>query len=292
MKPTSRRQFIHTAGKMTGLAIAAAYIPADLLAAAKASAMPLGFQTWTVKDKLGQDLPGTLKTMAGMGYQSLELCSPGGYAQIGFGWLAKMKNAEVKKIIEDAGLVCHSSHFGFAEFTDEQKLNEAIQFAQEIGLTQMILSTFWLPQKATLDDYRAAADKLNTAAEKIKAAGMQAGFHNHDFEFHKIDDQLIYDVLLERLDKDLVKLQFQTQVITLGYKAADYFRNYPGRFISSHLSDWTSEKKEVPVGQGIIDWNEFFVAAKTSGGVQNIFVEMAFPTFEASAKFLRQRQLV
>ena len=50
-------------------------------------------------------------------------------------------------------------------------------------LTQMICSTFWLPKTATLSDYQAAADKLNKAAEKIKQAGMQAGFHNHEFEF-------------------------------------------------------------------------------------------------------------
>jgi len=72
-------------------------------------------------------------------------------------------------------------------------------------------------------------------------------------------------------DPDLVKMQFQTEVINLGYKAADYFKKYPGRFISSHLSDWTADKKEVPVGQGVIDWKEFFAAAKT-GGVKSILV--------------------
>lgn len=68
-------------------------------------------------------------------------------------------------------------------------------------------------------------------------------------------------------------MQFQTEVINLGYKAADYFKKYPGRFISSHLSDWTAEKEEVPIGQGIIDWKTFFALAKT-GGVKNFFIEM------------------
>ena len=52
---------------------------------------------------------------------------------------------------------------------------------------------------------------------------MQAGFHNHDFEFSMLDGQLIYDALLNRFDPDLVKMQFQTEVINLGYKAADLF---------------------------------------------------------------------
>jgi sugar phosphate isomerase/epimerase len=114
---------------------------------------------------------------------------------------------------------------------------------------------------------------------------MQAGFHNHDFEFAQLDGQLIYDALMKRFDPDLVKMQFQTEVINLGYKAADYFNKYPGRFISSHLSDWTADKKQVPVGQGVIDWKEFFAAAKT-GGVKNFFVEMDLNNLKDSATYI------
>ena len=131
------------------------------------------------------------------------------------------------------------------------------------------------------------ADKLNKAAEKIKQAGMQTGFHNHEFEFATLEGRLIYDALMERFDPGLVKMQFQTEVINLGYKAADYFKKYPGRFVSSHLSDWTAGKKEVPVGEGIIDWKEFFAAAKT-GGVKNIFVEMSLPNLKGSASNIRK----
>ena len=116
---------------------------------------------------------------------------------------------------------------------------------------------------------------------------MQAGFHNHSTEFGKLDDQLIYDALLGRLDGNLVKMQFQTEVINLGYKASDYFKKYPGRFSSSHLSDWTADKKQVPVGQGIIDWKEFFATAKTAG-VKTYFVEMDLDKFQDSARFIRE----
>ena len=114
---------------------------------------------------------------------------------------------------------------------------------------------------------------------------MTTGYHNHEMEFSQSDGQLIYDALLARFDAKLVKMQFQTEVINLGYKAADYFEKYPGRFISSHLSDWTADKKEVPIGQGVIDWRQFFKAAKT-GGVKNFFVEMKFETFADSEKYL------
>jgi sugar phosphate isomerase/epimerase len=87
------------------------------------------------------------------------------------------------------------------------------------------------------------------------------------------------------LDGDLVKMQFQTEVINLGYKGPTYFNKYPGRFISAHLSDWTADKKQVPIGQGVIDWKEFFAAAKT-GGIKNFFVEMNFENFKDSAPYI------
>ena len=146
---------------------------------------------------------------------------------------------------------------------------------------------FLASEGATLKDYQDAADKLNKSAEKIKKGGMQAGFHNHEFEFNMLEGQLIYDALMARFDADLVKMQFQTEVINLGYKAADYFKKYPGRFVSSHLSDWTTDKKEVPIGQGVIDWKEFFAAAKT-GGVKNFFVEMAPDKFKDSANYIHK----
>ncbi len=257
----------------------------NLLRAAHTVKMPLGFQSFPIRDMMGKDFLGTLKTMAGFGYKFVEMCSPVGYKDIGFGFAAKMTTADIKKTIHDSGLDCHSCHFGKAELTPE-KIDASIQFAHDLGLTQMICSTFWLPKTATLKDYYDDADKLNKAAEKIKAAGMVTGFHNHDMEFVMLEGQLIYDALMSHFDASLIKMQFQTEVIQLGYKASTYFNKYPGRFISSHLSDWTADKKQVPVGQGIIDWKEFFAAAKT-GGVKNIFVEMDFNTFEASAKYLK-----
>ena len=81
-------------------------------------------------------------------------------------------------------------------------------------------------------------------------------------------------------------MQFQVAVADIGYKAADYFRNHPGRFISAHLSDYSKElEKQVPVGEGIVDWDDFFKAAKV-GGVENFFVEMAPETFRPSADYL------
>lgn len=284
MNNINRRSFIKKTSMSLGAAVALTQLPKELFAAAANNDMPIGFQSWTVKEMLGKDFTGTLKTMSDMGYKLIELCSPKGYVDSGFGFLTKMQTADIKKTINDAGLECPSCHFGFDEF-DDGKIDDSIQFAHNMGLKQMICSSFDLPKTATLDDYLTASDKINKAAQKIKAAGMQTGYHNHETEFTQLDGQLVYDALMQRLNADLVKMQFQTEVINLGYKAADYFNKYPGRFISSHLSDWTADKKEVPVGQGVIDWKEFFKAAKKTG-VKNYFVEMNFDKFKDSIAYM------
>jgi len=277
----NRRQFTK---KTITAAAALAFYRTTALATSKYKNIPLGFQSWPIKDMLGKDFPGTLKTMSGMGYKLIELCSPVGYKTIGFGFLSGMPTAEIKKTIRDAGLHCPSCHFGFSEFSMEN-IDKSIEFAKAMGLSQMICSTFGLPNNATLGDYQKAVDTLNTAAYKVKEAGMITGYHNHDMEFARLDNGLIYDALMARFNKELVKMQFQTEVINLGYKASTYFEKYPGRFISAHLSDWTADKKQVPIGQGVIDWPAFFAAAKT-GGVKNYFVEMKFDTFAPSEKYI------
>jgi len=286
MKKINRRKFIGQGAIGLG-AVALSQMPMQLYAQTflKAIKQPVGFQVYPIREMLVKDFAGTLKMMAGLGYQVVEMCSPPGYLSSGFGPLADMKAPDMKRIINDAGLTCPSCHFTFGEL--DTKLDDRIEFAQQLGLSQMICSSFWLPNAKSLDEYYGPLDKLNKAAEKIKKAGMETGFHNHDMEFKELDGKLIYDVLMSRFNPDLIKMQFQTQVITLGFKASTYFTKYPGRFISAHLSDWTADKKQVPIGQGIIDWKEFFVAAE-KGGVKNFFVEMDLDTFKDSASYIKE----
>ncbi len=272
MNNLTRREFIHKGA--AGLALTSTLMPSWLQAHGSSAMVkgPIGFQSWIIREELAKDFPGTLKRMAGLGYQSLEMCSPPGYAKYGFGPLQNLKAKEMKGIINGAGMTCVSSHYGFDELKNNGQ--ERIDFAKELGLTQMILSAFGLPDNATLSDWKRSADELNKIGELGKKNGIQIGYHNHNMEFEKLEGQLIYDVLLQQLDPALIKMQFQVWVIIAGYEAADYFRKYPGRFISAHLSDWTGTGEEyATLGQGKVDWKEFFDAAKT-GGLKNFFVEM------------------
>ena len=280
----TRRNFIKAGGAALGsVALLNTFLP-EAMAADSKQKLAFGFQTWTLRDELGNDFSGTLKKMAALGYSEVEMCSPLGYTGTPFEKFNKLSGTELRKMIEDTGLKCTSSHYGMGELRDH--LDNRIEWAQQMGMKQMICSSLWLPDGASVDDYRKGCDELNTIGRKVQAAGLQFGFHNHHMEFEKRGDELIYDAMLERLDPVLVKMQFQVAVVNIGYKAADYFRKYPGRFISAHLADWSPTKKEqVAIGQGIVDWKDFF-AASVVGGVKNIFVEMDPPTFKESAEFL------
>jgi sugar phosphate isomerase/epimerase len=280
----SRRNFIKISGAALGGAALISHLPLSSFGSVKNAPKSFGFQVWTIRERLIADFPGTLKMMAMLGYKEVEMCSPLGYSNAGFEPLHRMSGKEMKKIVEDSGLKCTSSHFNMGELRDH--LDNRIEWAKDLGMKQMIASSFWLPKDASVDDYRRAADELNAIGEKTKKAGLQMGFHNHHMEFEKRGNELIYDALLEQLDPKLVKMQFQVAVIDIGYKAADYFRKHPGRFISAHLADYCNVKeKQVPIGQGIVDWGELFQAAK-KGGVKNFYVEMAPETFKPSAEYL------
>ncbi len=277
----TRRDFIRS----TMLAAGATALGQPALSSrASPLGVPIGFQSWVVRELLAKDFEGTLRRVAGLGYQTVEMCSPPDYVDSGFGPLARLKAPEMRRIIQDAGLRCESCHYPFKGL--KENLSERIAFAQELGLKQMVISSFWLKPDAKLADWLRQCAEANQAGEKVQKEGLQLGFHNHHFEFQQLEGKLIYDALMGELDPKLVKMQFQVAVISAGFEAATYFNKYPGRFISAHLADWSAtEKKAVPLGQGVVDWKKLFAAAKT-GGVKNYFVEMDFPTLKPSCAYL------
>lgn len=276
----SRRKFL--------AASAAASVIAPLALRADPLGLPIGCQLWPFRKMIGENFEGTLAQLAGMGFKRVEMCSPFSYPE-GFGPLSTRKTADLRHAIEAAGLGCESCHFGLKELRNN--LDERIGWARDMGLKQMVLSTFGSKSGAPLSDWVSAAQELNPIAAKVQQAGLQMGFHNHNFEFQKIDGVLIYDKLLETFDPSLVKMQFQVAVVGLGYQAADYLTKYPGRFLSLHLQDWSpAEKKEVAIGQGVVDWKRLFEAARTAG-VKNYFVEVSVEDMKPSAEFLHGLQV-
>jgi sugar phosphate isomerase/epimerase len=250
-----------------------------------------------------KDLPAFAKTMADIGVTRLELCSPIGYAR-DFESLAN--GSEVQKILADHGLKAESSHFSMGELRKTQE--KSIEWAKEIGITQMITATLGDGNggnSPTLDQVKRAADEYNKIAAVAAKAGMQQGLHNEGFEISMVDGKRTYDLLFDLLDPKLVKFQFQMSTITAGLVAADYFTKYPGRFSSMHLQDIDmnapipppsqkgakagrrgGRRPQVAVGKGTIDWVKTFTAAKEAG-VTSYFVEQSWDLTQQSVAFLK-----
>jgi sugar phosphate isomerase/epimerase len=287
MSKLSRRAFIMnaaTSAAAVGFLSAAAFeLHANPLG------LPIGCQTWPVREGIAKDFPGTIKELAAAGFQNIELCSPVGYDGSGFGGLAKYKGSELRKMLNDWGVECISSHFGIEELKKDQA--GRIAWAQDLGLKQMLVASLGGPKHPTMDDVKRAADEYNKMGEKAATAGIRQGLHNEGFESSTVEGKRTYDILIGLLDPQFVNFQFQVSTISEGFDAADYFVKYPGRFFSMHVQGWSAAAKKImPVGQDTLDWKKIFTAART-GGVKNYFVEMNLDMMKASVPYLRNLQV-
>jgi sugar phosphate isomerase/epimerase len=283
MRAISRRDFFGNSAAAALLSACALELKADPLG------LPIGCQTWPVQKLIAQDFPGTIKQLADAGFQTIELCSPVGYAEYGFGGLAKYKGAELRKILGDHGVKCESSHFGIKEL--RENLAGRIAWAKDVGLTQMLVPSLEGPRHPTMDDVKRAVDEYSKMAEQEAKANITCGLHNENFEVSMVNGRRVYDIMLELFDPKLVKFQFQVSEIQHGYDAAEYFTKYPGRFISMHVQGWSTKTKKITaVGQDSLDWKKIFTAAKT-GGIRNYFVEMDLNLMKASVPYLRSLQV-
>jgi sugar phosphate isomerase/epimerase len=264
--------------------------------------LPIGSQTYPHRQRIKDgDFAGLCKDMAALGVGSLELCSPG-YAE--FASLADAK--QTRKIMEDHGLICPSSHFTLDELRTKQ--DQVIAWAKDIGMTQMGTASLDGPVQngvTTMDAVKKAADEYNKIGETAAQAGIQQFLHDERFEMSKVDGRLTYEVLLELLDPKLVKMQFQMSAMRVVGDPVMYFTKYPGRFISIHLQGVDlnaplpgpggrpgagagrgGRGAGLAVGKDSLDWAKIFAAAKT-GGVKNYFLEQNWDLTVQGAAYLK-----
>ncbi|MFN7994141.1 MAG: sugar phosphate isomerase/epimerase [Bryobacteraceae bacterium] len=290
MLSISRREFFRTSAVgATAVGCLSGTLQANPLG------LPIGSQTYYHRQRIKNgDFAGLCRDMAAAGIGEIELCSPG-YSE--FAGLSDGK--QTRKIIEDAGLKCPSSHFTLGEF--RKKLDQSIAWAKEIGMTQ--IGTATLSGKVqngatTMDVVKRAADEYNKIAETSSKAGLQQFLHDEGFEMAKVDGRLVYQVLLELLDPNLVKMQFQMSAMPAVGDPVMYFDKYPGRFISMHLqgvmlpppaessAGHGHGAPPVAVGKDSVDWHKVFAAART-GGVKNYFVEQPWDVTVQSVNYLK-----
>ncbi len=294
MAGVSRRTFLkRAAADAAGIALVPA---AGRMLRANPLGIPIGSQTYPHRQRIKDgDFAGLCRDLAALGIVNLELCSPG-YGE--FATLADGK--QTRRILEDQGLKCPSSHFSLGELRKGQQ--QAIAWAHDIGMTQM--GTASLDGRVrggvtTMDEVKRAADEYNRIAENAAQAGIQQFLHDEDFEMSKVDGRLTYQVLLELLDPKLVKMQFQMSSMPVVGDPVMYFTKYPGRFISMHLqgvelaqpgtasNPGEAGRRQVAVGHDSLDWPKIFRAAGT-GGVKNYFLEQNWDLTVQGAAYLKQ----
>jgi sugar phosphate isomerase/epimerase len=280
MRIVSRRQFVATSvlGLFSARGFAAPAVKTN-------QEFTPGCQIFGVRHQLVADFDGTLKQLYEAGYRVIEYCSPPGFTweKAGLAPLTKLTAKETRNRIEAAGLRAVSCHYQYPEL--KQHLDDRIEFAKELGLEHMVVATMGRPE--TLDGWMERADDLNRFGEKVKQAGMQLGFHNHGQEWQEIDGVLVFDALTKRFDPKLVNWQFHLQNPTSGRDPIEILEEYAGRVLSLHIMDY-SETSEgaVPVGQGSVEWEKLFAAARASD-VEYYFVEMDMDALKASGRFLK-----
>jgi sugar phosphate isomerase/epimerase len=155
----------------------------------------------------------------------------------------------MKQACEDLGMKLSSGHVHI-----DEKWATTMEEAVESGQTYLICST--MPTIGqTVDNYKKVAAAFNKAGEQCKKLGLKFGYHNHDYEFESQNGNVLYDVLLNNTETDLVHMELDLGwVVVSGNDPLDYFKKYPGRFPLWHLKDMDIAKKHsVEFGKGQLD---------------------------------------
>jgi sugar phosphate isomerase/epimerase len=272
--PLDRRSFLGSAALLGGAAMlpGCAATGSNAIAAKEGGRAlgKIGLQLYTIRDIFKADPLGTLKKMADIGYSYIE------YADMPD---LPIKHAEFRKAAADVGLSVPSGIYDNKEwFTDTQML---LDRAESMGNKYVCNS--WIDQhQRSLSDILKQAEGFNKIGEAAAKRGMKYIYHNHEFEFAKLDgEDTMFDVLAKNTDPQFANFELDMGwAYKGGADSAAIMQKYPGRIKTTHVKDFTSEGKMVDVGDGVIEWGRIFAHADT-GGVEYHFVEHDEPTAPA-----------
>lgn len=219
----------------------------------------IGVQLYTVRDLMKADMPGTLRSIAEIGYPEVEFA----------GYFDREPRA-VRDMLDQLRLRAPSAHVPL----DVMRANAAgaITAAEVIGHRYLIVP--WLQAPKTIDAWRGLATEFNRFGTACRERGVQFAYHNHEFEFTPIAGTLPYDVLLQECDPELVKMELDLfWAVKGGQDPVAYFEKHPGRFPLVHVKDMrdlAGAQEMVDVGAGDIDFRRIFAKADQAGLVHYV----------------------
>jgi sugar phosphate isomerase/epimerase len=264
---TSRRTFLAQAGiAATGMVLAPSLLSAK-------SVNGVGIQLYSLRDQLPKDPKGVIAKIAKAGYKEVETF---GYSANNGFWGLSAK--EFSAVLKANGLKTPSGHYGMDEFFGTGKMevfNSYIEAAHATGQTYIVVPSLNHDFIKTAADFNSIADKLNKAAAICKKNGLKLGYHNHNFEWEKVEGTTFYDTILAKTDPTLVSMEMDIYwVVRAGHNPIDIFKKHPGRFAMVHIKDMDKANHELntEIGSGTIDFKTILAKAKLAG-IKHYIVE-------------------
>jgi sugar phosphate isomerase/epimerase len=254
----------HTLSRRSFIAISAT-LPWALQARASTS-IPIGLELYSVREGLKKDPEATVRAVAQMGYQCVEFYAP--Y----FEW-SEAQTKQTRKLLDDLGIRCYSTH-NDSTYLSAENISKARDMNMILGCKYVVTaSSKPIPG---LDGWKAIADSLNLAADRLESSGLKAGYHNHQTEFTAIEGHRPMEILAKNT-KPSVMLQLDVGTcLEAGADPVAWIRANPGRIHSLHLKDWSSDATKgytVLFGEGSADWKNILAAAESVGGVEYYLLE-------------------
>jgi len=275
-----RRNFI----KQTGLALVACSIAPSLSFTTKEK-LAVGIQLYSLRETIADNPREILKKLANVGFNEIETF---GYSD---GQFWGISIAELKEELTKNNLISPSGHYDGNSLIqgDFENFKEIISVANQLDQKYIIIPSIEEDLRGSESDYLNIAEKFNQAGEMCKSAGITLAYHNHAFEFKKMDDTTGYDILLNNTDEDLVTFEMDIYwVVRAGINPISLFKKYPGRFKLWHVKDMHKENPELntEIGNGNIDYTEIFNNAEISGVEHYILEQENFemPDFKSLHK--------
>lgn len=278
-----RREFVQTA---SFAAVGLLSLP-SFLAAGK-SQKGIGLQLYTLRDTIGKDPKGVLQKVSTFGYKDLETY---GYND---GKIFGMDFSEFCTYVKGLGMKVTSGHYSLNMIKGDAWI-KAVEDAKKNGQKFMVVPYINEPERKTIDAYKSICADLNKAGEVCNKHGIRFGYHNHAFEFDKLDGQIPFDVMLKELDHKNVGMEMDIYwVVNAGHDPLKYFAQYPGRFEQWHIKDMDKQdrNRNADIGSGSIDYKAIFAQAKLAGMKRWYVEQETYPgepiaSVEASAKYLK-----
>ena len=239
---------------------------------------PIGLQLYSVREDCKRDLPGTIAAVAKMGYKGVEFA---GYYDRTAGQLRKM--------LDDNGLVCCGTHTGLDTLLKDN-LARTIEFNRTLGNKYLIVPGLPEKYRSSHQAWLDTAKLFNELAEKVKPHEMLVGYHNHSIEFTAMDGELPWDTFYGNTRKDVIMQIDVGNAIHGGADPLPYLYKYPGRAFTMHVKEFSKTNKKALVGEGDVNWKAFFALCKAVGQTEWYIVEQesyAYPPLECVQRCLR-----